>query len=78
MELTKPDRREELIADLEARTGLKITSVKIGGIDFLRDTVVLRIGYLSTKESDEVDGIFTIKKSQWRESYPGTNIKGNQ
>ena len=68
VELTKPDRREELIADLEARTGLKITSVKIGGIDFLRDTVVLRIGYLSTKESDEVDGIFTIKKSQWREN----------
>ena len=64
-ELTKPERREELIADLEQRTGLKVLKVDVGGIDFLRDAVVLRVTYDSESHSD-VDGQFMVRKSQWR------------
>jgi hypothetical protein len=45
VELIKPERREELIRDLEERTGLTIHRVEIGRIDFLRDSVRLYIHY---------------------------------
>jgi len=66
VELTKPEKREELIADLESRTGLKIMKIDVGGIDFLKDTVVLRVTYDADHTSD-VDGLFRVRKSQWRE-----------
>lgn len=66
VELTKPEKREELIADLESRTGLKILKIDVGGIDFLKDTVVLRITYDANQTSD-VDGLFRVRRSQWRE-----------
>ena len=65
-ELTRPDRRGELVADLEQRTGLKILKVEVGGIDFLKDTAVLRVTYDGTGATD-IDGQFKVKKSQWRE-----------
>ncbi len=65
-ELAKPDRRQDLIADLEERTGLKIQGVEVGGIDFLKDSVVLRITY-DGPANNEIDKQFTVKKSQWRE-----------
>ena len=37
IDLIKPERREELKADLEARLGLKVVSVRVGAVDFLRD-----------------------------------------
>ncbi len=64
-ELTKPSRREELKADLEERTGLTILKIEVGGIDFLRDTVVLRVTYTGDRQKD-VDGQFNVRKSQWR------------
>jgi hypothetical protein len=45
IELIKPDRREELKADLEERTGLQITRVSIGKINFLKDTADITIYY---------------------------------
>lgn len=66
IELIKPERRAELKADLEARTGLKITKVEVGGVDFLRDSAVLRIIYEGDKSS-AVNGLYEVKKSQWRE-----------
>ncbi len=67
IELIKPEKREELIADLEARTGLKIMKIDVGGIDFLKDSVVLRVTY-DANQSNEVDNQFRVRKSQWRES----------
>jgi len=64
-EMTKPEKREELIADLEQRTGLKILKVEVGGVDFLKDSVVLRVTY-DGKGSSDVDEQFTVRKSQWR------------
>ena len=43
--LIAPDRREELKADLEKRTGLKILKVEVGMIDFLKDSCLIRIYY---------------------------------
>ncbi|GAB4299264.1 MAG: DUF4956 domain-containing protein [Marinilabiliales bacterium] len=45
IDLIKPEKRKELIADLEERTGIKISRVEIGKIDFLRDTANVRIFY---------------------------------
>lgn len=43
--LVAPEKREELKADLEKRTGLKIISIEVGTIDFLKDSVIIRIFY---------------------------------
>lgn len=45
IDLIKPEKRQELIADLEERTGLKIIRVEVGRIDFMRDIARLRIYY---------------------------------
>lgn len=45
IELIRPDRRAELIQDLEERTGLKILRVVVGKVDFLHDVANLRIYY---------------------------------
>lgn len=45
IELIKPEKRAELLADLEERTGLKINRVNIIKIDFLRDAAQLQIYY---------------------------------
>jgi hypothetical protein len=45
IELIHPDRRAELLADLEMRTGLKIKRVVIGKVDFLHDTANLTVYY---------------------------------
>ncbi len=50
VELIKPARREELIRDLEERTGLTIHRVEIGRIDFLRDSARLFIFYFEKND----------------------------
>lgn len=52
IDLIKPNRRQELIADLKERTGLDITNVSIGSIDFLKDMALIKI-YYNTDETDE-------------------------
>ena len=65
-ELCKPQNKEQLIADLEERTGLKIKKVEVGGFDFLKDSVVLRVTYEGKFKGNEVDSQFKVRKSQWR------------
>ncbi len=45
VDLIAPDKREELKAELEKRTGLKITRIEVGMIDFLKDSPLIRIFY---------------------------------
>lgn len=45
IELIKPERRAELIADLHERTGLEVLDVEIGHIDFLRDVAYIKMTY---------------------------------
>lgn len=55
LELIKPDRREDLKADLEMRLGLKVGKVEVGAIDMLRDMAVLRVYYNADTVSNSVD-----------------------
>ncbi len=48
IENIKPEMHDVLVQDLEERTGLTITEVEIGKIDFLRDTTSITIKYLKT------------------------------
>lgn len=45
IELIKPERREELLADLKDRLGLDVTDVEVGDVDFLKDSAQIRIFY---------------------------------
>jgi Domain of unknown function (DUF4956) len=45
IDLTVSQKRQELIADLEERTGLKINRVEVEKLDFLRDMAYLKIYY---------------------------------
>ena len=45
IDLITPERRPELIADLEKRLGVKVLKVEIGSIDFLRDMAMIRFSY---------------------------------
>jgi hypothetical protein len=50
IELIHPDRRAELVEDLKTRTGLNVYRVSIDRINFLRDTVRIRIFYRHEEE----------------------------
>ena len=49
IEYIKPKNYELLKADLEDRTGLSISSIKIGSVDFLKDSATLKISYFIDK-----------------------------
>lgn len=50
--LIKPEHHDELVADIEARTGLSISRIQIGRVDFLRDTARIKI-YFQADAQDE-------------------------
>lgn len=52
IELIKPERYQELLADLSARTGVKVHKASIGKIDFLRDTANIKIYYHENKNQE--------------------------
>ncbi|MBR5860228.1 MAG: DUF4956 domain-containing protein [Bacteroidaceae bacterium] len=53
--LITPDKKQELMADLEKRTGLKIEKVEVGAIDFLKDAVIVKMYYRSNESNNSVD-----------------------
>ena len=58
--LVAPDKREELKADLEKRTGLKIQRIEVGMIDYLKDAVLIRIFY--NESADRGSSVAEIMK----------------
>ncbi|MDR3187928.1 MAG: DUF4956 domain-containing protein [Prevotellaceae bacterium] len=58
--LIKPDKYDELLADLKDRTGLDITKVEVGHIDFLRDVAFLKVFYKAN--SDEINTVDSITR----------------
>ena len=56
IELIRPDRRAELQADLEMRTGLKIKRISIGKVDFLRDTADIQVFYDDSAQEEWLNG----------------------
>ena len=65
IELITPERREELIADLEKRLGLKVVKVDIGSVDFLRDMAMIRVTYEG--EASTVGSNLKLSKDQLKE-----------
>ena len=66
IELIKPGRRQELIADLEERTGLQVLRVDVGAIDFLRDMAMLRVYYEADGIADkDINNKIKIKNSEY-------------
>jgi len=61
--LITPDKREELIADLQQRLGMEISKVEIGHVDFLRDSVYIKVYYESkNREINTVDMMTSLPK----------------
>lgn len=68
IELIKPEKREELLEDLHKRTGLTITKVNIGSIDFLKDTAILKIEYVNDCENvSHVNNTLKIPRYEWED-----------
>ena len=66
IELIIPERRQELIDDLQARLGLNVTNVEVGAVDFLKDMAMLKITY-DGLSSQEVDHLLKFKNAQLTE-----------
>lgn len=69
VELTKPERYAELVEDVVNRTGLDVIKIEVGGIDFLKDTVVLKVYYnpIAHSRSNTVNDQFRITRTQFRD-----------
>ncbi|MBO4814156.1 MAG: DUF4956 domain-containing protein [Muribaculaceae bacterium] len=66
--LITPDKHDELIADLEERTGLKIKHAEVGAIDFLRDMAIVRITYVDnskTLKDARIQHTIKLRRDQW-------------
>ena len=61
IENAKHGREDELIADLKERTGLDITNVEVGHIDFLRDVAFVKVTYKPfSKTQNTINNITNI------------------
>lgn len=60
----QPEQRDLLLEDLRKRTGLRIVKVEIGAINFLQDTVMLKVFYEAPfNETSSVDHIMKLPKN---------------
>ena len=66
IELIIPERRQELIDDLQTRLGLNVTNIEVGAVDFLKDMAMLKITY-DGLSSQEVDHLLKFKNAQLTE-----------
>lgn len=51
IELVTPVRKQELIADLETKMGVKISRIEISNIDYIRDTAKINVYFLKSQQS---------------------------
>ena len=57
IELIKPANRQRMIDDLRERTGLDVTRVEIGRIDFLRDVAEITVYYDLAASDERQEGL---------------------
>ena len=62
IELVKREKEEELKADLEARTGIKIEKMEVGHIDYLLDAAYIKIWYKPLPGEANTIGTYTKLK----------------
>ncbi len=64
IKLITPQKRAELIEDLSKRTGLNVLRVEVGSIDFMNDTALIKMYYVSKNESEnDVDTMPKMPKN---------------
>lgn len=64
IDLVLPERRAELIEDLQRRTGLTVVRIEVGAMDFLHDTVMLKVYYAADgEEANTVDQLMKLPKT---------------
>ena len=70
IELISPDRYDDLKAEIEARLGLKVRRIDVGGVDLLRDTAVLKVYYDGgdSPTANSVDGKTKAKQDDFYSS----------
>ncbi len=62
IELIVPEKREELLSDLEKRLGVKVDHVEIGHVDFLKDAAFIKVFYrLGKGEANSVNTLTRAK-----------------
>ena len=62
IELIVPEKRAELIEDLQKRLGMKVENVEIGHVDFLKDAAFIKVYYnLSKGEANSVNMVTRAK-----------------
>jgi len=62
IELIVPEKREELIADLEKRLGVKVDNVEVGHVDFLKDAAYIKVFY--RLEKGETNSVNTLTRAK--------------
>lgn len=62
IELIVPERRDELVADLEKRVGVKVDNLEVGHVDFLRDAAFIKVYYTLPKgQTGSIDSLTRAK-----------------
>ena len=67
MDLIQPDRKADLIADLEKRLGLKIVQVEVGAVDFTRDMAMVKIRYRGKRTDGDISHELKLTKDQLKD-----------
>jgi uncharacterized membrane protein len=67
IDLITPDKKQELIADLEKRLGLDIVQVEVGAVDFIRDMAMVKIRYRGKRVDGDVANELKLTKDQLKE-----------
>lgn len=62
IDLIRPENHNELIADLQERTGLAISRIELGRIDLLRDTVSITVFYYPHEQATDGDADIGIAR----------------
>lgn len=61
----KPDQYPALLEEVKERTGLPITNIEVGAINYLQDTVMLKVYYeLPRGESNSVDSKMKLPQNE--------------
>ncbi|MCQ2283164.1 MAG: DUF4956 domain-containing protein [Bacteroidales bacterium] len=64
IDLIKPEHYDLLMADIKARTGLNVTKIQVGSINFLKDTAYLKVTYIPTDSMpNDIDMITKFKQN---------------
>lgn len=62
IDLIVPEKRAELIADLEKRIGVKVLNLEVGHVDFLKDAAFIKVFYnLDKDQSGSIDSLTRAK-----------------